>query len=240
MNSYLIVSESFNLIENEITKIIKDNELINFDFDSLPLDDLIYESNLFSLDNKPKHILVKSSILFSSKFDEVDKLIQLLKTSNSILIFTSNKVDQRMKIVKYFKDKNSLFNLNIDYKNIYTLINDYVKNNNFNIDYDTTKYLVSLYGLNFDIIIQELKKMFLYFNETHKIVYKDALGIISTPLNNNIYKFMDAVLEKDLSKALGLLKDLIIYKIDESMIIILLARISNDFKYINITIRKRI
>lgn len=224
MKSYLIVSESFNLIQEEINKIVEDNTLINFDLNNMSIKDLIYEATSITLDNKPKYILIKNSNIFSSKYEDVDKLINLLNNTTSIIIFTSNSIDLRLKLTKYFKEKNTIINLKVDYKNIYNLVNEYVKNNKYTIDYDTTKYLVSLYGLNLDIIIQELKKMFLYFNSFKNIIYKDALEIISTPLNNNIYKFLDAVLEKDLSKSLSLLEDLIVYKIDESMIIILLAR----------------
>lgn len=224
MKSYLIVSESFNLIQEEINKIVEDNTLINFDLNNMSINDLIYEATSITLDNQPKYILIKNSNIFSSKYEDVDKLINLLNNTTSIIIFTSNSIDLRLKLTKYFKEKNTIINLKVDYKNIYNLVNEYVKNNKYTIDYDTTKYLVSLYGLNLDIIIQELKKMFLYFNSFKNIIYKDALEIISTPLNNNIYKFLDAVLEKDLSKSLSLLEDLIVYKIDESMIIILLAR----------------
>ena len=224
MKSYLIVSESFNLIQEEINKIVEDNTLINFDLNNMSIKDLIYEATSITLDNKPKYILIKNSNIFSSKYEDVDKLINLLNNTTSIIIFTSNSIDLRLKLTKYFKENKTIINLKVDYKNIYNLVNEYVKNNKYTIDYDTTKYLVSLYGLNLDIIIQELKKMFLYFNTSKNIIYKDALEIISTPLNNNIYKFLDAVLEKDLSKSLSLLEDLIVYKIDESMIIILLAR----------------
>lgn len=224
MKSYLIVSESFNLIQEEINKIVEDNTLINFDLNNMSINDLIYEATSITLDNQPKYILIKNSNIFSSKYEDVDKLINLLNNTTSIIIFTSNSIDLRLKLTKYFKENNTIINLKVDYKNIYNLVNEYVKNNKYTIDYDTTKYLVSLYGLNLDIIIQELKKMFLYFNSFKNIIYKDALEIISTPLNNNIYKFLDAVLEKDLSKSLSLLEDLIVYKIDESMIIILLAR----------------
>ena len=224
MKSYLIVSESFNLIQEEINKIVEDNTLINFDLNNMSINDLIYEATSITLDNQPKYILIKNSNIFSSKYEDVDKLINLLNNTTSIIIFTSNSIDLRLKLTKYFKENKTIINLKVDYKNIYNLVNEYVKNNKYTIDYDTTKYLVSLYGLNLDIIIQELKKMFLYFNTSKNIIYKDALEIISTPLNNNIYKFLDAVLEKDLSKSLSLLEDLIVYKIDESMIIILLAR----------------
>ncbi len=224
MKSYLIVSESFNLIQEEINKIVEDNTLINFDLNNMSINDLIYEATSITLDNQPKYILIKNSNIFSSKYEDVDKLINLLNNTTSIIIFTSNSIDLRLKLTKYFKENKTIINLKVDYKNIYNLVNEYVKNNKYTIDYDTTKYLVSLYGLNLDIIIQELKKMFLYFNTSKNIIYKNALEIISTPLNNNIYKFLDAVLEKDLSKSLSLLEDLIVYKIDESMIIILLAR----------------
>ena len=121
-NVYLICSNSFHLLEDELKKILKDNPYTSFDLNIAELDDILEEASYFSLFDDKKYMVVKNASIFGaskrknkeenededkvSKKDE--KLLQYLNepNDNTVLIFTYNgKADTKKKICKIIKDR---------------------------------------------------------------------------------------------------------------------------------------
>lgn len=222
---YLITGKSHKLIDKEIKKIVKQNKFLTFNMKENDASLLFEECGYsFFLDEK-KYIVVKNFFTSLKEKDE-ERLLKYMEKPNSevVLIFTEEKVDARKKIIKKFKKDYSFNALEIDYKNIYDLVNRYITENNFKYDYNVVKYLVNMYGLEFDLIANELDKVFIYYKNPELLTINKIESIVSTPLNSNSFKFVDAVILKDLPLAKKLLNDLLIYKTDESSLITLLAR----------------
>ena len=103
MNVYLISIESYHLIDLEVKKIIKDNQVIKYNLNKSNIKEVIEEANYFSLTGEQKYIVVYNADFFGSdKIDEKDSeiILNYLKNPNltTTIIFTTQKqIDSRKK-----------------------------------------------------------------------------------------------------------------------------------------------
>lgn len=231
MNIYLISNESYRLINKEIKKIVKNNNFEAFNMNKSSIKEILEEAAYFSLDNNKKFLVVSNSDIFGSdKIDDsiTDALINYFNNPNpnTVIIFTTQKpIDSRKKIVKELKSKYKIINTpKMDKKTINSLLTNYVKEQDFDMDWETVNYVINNSYSNLDIMFNELDKIMLYYNFPCRIKYQDVVAIVGTELDNNNFHFVSAVVEKKLDEALKLLNSLKIYKVDSNVLATLLAR----------------
>jgi DNA polymerase-3 subunit delta len=227
MNIYLICGSYYHLINKEIKKIVKSNETINIYYDNML--SLLEKASYFSFDNSSKYYVIKNCPIFSGAKNEENEelLLKYMKKENpnSVLLFIVDTYDNRKKIVKTIKDNGKIIDTGkIDYKNIYTYINDYLKFYNYTIEYKATNYMVNTYGLNIDLIFNELDKVMIYYSKPSLIKESDLKKIVSNPLDTNVFHFIDACICKRKKEILNLYHDLKIVKVEDTMLIIMLAK----------------
>ena len=235
MKVYVINGESYFLINEEISKIIKDSKNITtFDLNINTLEDVIIEAGYYSIFQEDKYIIVKNANFFgSSKLSEDDTnlLINYLDSpqDNTIIIFVCNeKLDLRKKITKLVKDKYSLKVINnLKVYEIENRLKMYFQKNNMSIDEDSLKYIISNSLNNYDLIMMEVEKLILYYNKPSNISYNDVLKISARNINTNNFLLVDAIVNNDLEKSLELYNDLKIMKVEPTVLISLIAR---DFR----------
>ena len=233
--NYLIISNYYKLINKTINDIKNKNaETIKMDLNINTLEDIINEAKYNSLFDSNKNILVYNCNLFSNnKLTDEDQelLVDYLSNSNpsNNLIFIQNDAaDNRKKVVKLIKDKGKMFDFSkLYYNDLLKNINDYIKENNWDINNDVINYIIKSCNNNYDLICNELDKLILCY--PNKVSLDEARKIISTNINDNVFKFVDEVLKKDYEKSLSLLKDLKVYKVDPSVILNMIYR---DFRFI--------
>ena len=231
MNIYLISNESYRLINKEIKKITKDNKYETFNLNKSSIKEVLEEASYFSLDDNKKYLVVTNADIFGSdKLDDsiTDSLIKYFNNpnENTVIIFTTQKpIDSRKKIVKELKSKYKVITTpKMDKKTINSLLTNYVKENDFTIDWETVNYIINNSYNNLDIMFNEIDKIMLYYNFPCRIKYQDVVSIVGTELDNNNFHFVDAVVSKKLDVALKTLNSLKIYKVDATVLTILLAR----------------
>lgn len=231
MNIYLISNESYRLIAEKIKKIVKENTYKIFNLNKSSIEEIIEEANYFSLDGNSKYLVVSNADIFSSDKSDDNTTNLVLKylenpNSNTILIFTTQKpIDTRKKIVKEIKTKYKVINNSkMDRKSLNEFLNNYVKQKEFNIDYQTINYIINNSYGNLDIMLNELDKVMLYYNVPCHIKYADVERIVGVELDSNNFHFVSAVVDKKLEDALKILNSLKIYKVDSTILVSLLAR----------------
>ena len=231
MNIYLISNESYRLINKEIKKITKDNKYETFNLNKSSIKEVLEEASYFSLDDNKKYLVVTNADIFGSdKLDDsiTDSLIKYFNNpnENTVIIFTTQKpVDSRKKIVKELKSKYKVISTpKMDKKTINSLLTNYVKENDFRIDWETVNYIINNSYNNLDIMFNEIDKIMLYYNFPCRIKYQDVVSIVGTELDNNNFHFVEAVVSKKLDVALKTLNSLKVYKVDATVLTILLAR----------------
>lgn len=229
--NYLISAESYRIIDEEIKKIVKDSNYILFNANRCTVKEIIEEASYFSLDNSKKWIVVSNADFFGAgKISESDnellsKYLEIVNETTNIIFTTLNGIDLRKKIVKSIKNKGVIVNISkMDKRNINSTLTSYLKNYDYSIDYKTLNYIMDNSYNNLDIMFNELDKIMIYYGFPCTIKYNDVLNIVGEEKTNNNFAFVNAVIEKNLKLSLKILKSLKIYKVEPTVLVVLLAR----------------
>lgn len=231
MNIVLISANSYHIINEEVKKIVKENDYLIMNMNRSNISELLEEASYFSFDNTLKYIVVNNADFFGTgKIDEKEnqKLQNFINNPNpnTIVIFTTlNGIDLRKKIVKEIKEKYTLINiLPWDKKKMREEAEKYLKKYNYNIDYKTAYYIIENIYNNVDILFNELDKIMLYYNHPCTIKMEDVEKVVGKEIDSNNFHFVTAVIEKNLENSIEILNNLKIYKVEAISLIILLAR----------------
>lgn len=228
--NYIIISNSYHIIMEEVKKIVPNEDVIErIDFNDSSINEIINDASYTSMFNDKKYILVKNAEFLGSKSStKTDKLEAYLKDSNPLttLIFTSDtKVDERKKVVKLIKEQNNYFNIkNLTHKDIVDRVIKQVSNHKLKINYDDANYLTNKCLNNYDLVEMELDKVYLYYHEGDNVIRDTLEGIISSYLDDNNFKFVDAVVSNNYETSLRMLDDFKIEKVEPLALLSLIVR----------------
>ena len=230
MNIILISSESRQLLENKLSKIIKGtNNIVNYNMLENNIEDIIEEASYVSLFNEEKIVLVKNADFFGKeklKEKEIEKLENYMEHpyENTTLIFTTYEpIDKRKSITKNIIDKYEYIEIKAP-KN-QDLFQEIKRSlSNYNIDEKTLKYMVDSCLGNYDLVINEVIKIKDYFKLGETLSMKIIKEIIPSNIDDNIFKFIDYVIKKDLKNAQSFLEDFLTIKGDVLQLMNMLLR----------------
>lgn len=226
--NYLIAGTSNYLINEEIKKIIGDEEYTKIDYLDTTMDEIIVEASYNDLFGSKKNIIVKNATLFLEKNEAATKKLEKYLENpnpNTTLIFVCEKVSERLKIVSLMKEKYHAIILKPMYANdaAYKIMEE-VKKRNFTISYEDSRYIIDTSLNNFDIAMNNVDKICLYYDEPCKIKSDDVKELTSVSIEDNQFKFVDAVITGNYKQAFKILKDFKIQKIEPFILFNMLAR----------------
>lgn len=235
MNVYLIVSESYKLLNEEIAKVIpSDARVVKYDMRSSSLDDVINEAGYYSLLPETKYIVVKNASFFKANKKEEGtenndaKLLEKYlgnSSENSIIIYTSYEMpDKRKKIFKVINDNKKYIEIpSLNKKDLTYKCLDLLKNNGYKTTYEVASYIVDNSYTNYDILLNELEKIYTLV-KSKELTLKDIEGIISLSVSNKTFAYVSAVLKGDLKTAINSISTFEKMKIDPIVVLITLAK----------------
>lgn len=232
---YLISSNSFNIIDEEIKKITKKNPYDTFDLNSVELEEVLEEAAYFSLFDEEKYMVVKNATMFTSKKNAIDTpskkddlLIKYLESPNpnTNLIFTVNgKIDSKKKICKLIKTNYNLIEVgDLKPKEIVYKLDHQLKEDGYKCNTNTLYYIVNNSLNNYDLAISELKKIELYYQKPAEIKDNDVRNILSYNIEDNNFKFIDAIMKKDIKESFKIYDDLMLQKTEPIMLMSMLSK----------------
>lgn len=229
--NYLISAESYRIIEDELKKIVKNNNYLIFNAIKCSIKEIVEEASYVGLGIEEKWLVVSDADFFGTgKISESDndllcKYLENPIKSTNIIFTTLNGIDLRKKSVKLIKNKGNIINiLKMDKRALNTTLTNYLKSFDYSIDYQTINYIMDNSYNNLDIMFNELDKIMLYYSFPCKIKLADVIKITGEEKNNNNFDFVNAVVEKNLSSSLKILKNLKVYKVEPTTLVALLAR----------------
>lgn len=209
-NLYLIVGEDKELINFYLNKIMKEIGLdeekkINYDMNTSSISDILDEVSMISLFSSEKVVIGYNFDIGKINDNDRDYLIRYLNNNNSndrYIILIAGKVDGRSKDYKIFKDKFKIIDLlQVDNgKDIYKYVEDYIKDRGYKIDKYNLDYLVELLGNDINNINNEIDKILLYLNDDQVISREVIDKLVSDNIDNIMYEFTNAVLDRDYEK----------------------------------------
>lgn len=232
MNTYLIVSETIYKTKEILKELTKDiANIITFNMQENSINEILEEASYFSMFNDKKCIIVKNAKIFSSEKSNKEDLEKLEKyldneNKNTILIFIYNgKCDSKRKVYNKIKSAGNLYIVNnMTRTDIKNELLKYVNSKKYKIDDKSLWYIINNTLGNYDISINELDKIMMYYSKPSQINYNDVINLTSKLIIDNNFKLIDSIISKDLENSIYLLEDLKILKIEPSIIISLLYR----------------
>ena len=209
-NLYLIVGEDQELVNFYLNKIMNEigldeDKKINYDMNTSSISDILDEVSMISLFSSEKVVIGYNFDIGKINDNDRDYLIRYLNNNNSndrYIILIAGKVDGRSKDYKIFKDKFKIIDLlQVDNgKDIYKYVEDYIKDRGYKIDKYNLDYLVELLGNDINNINNEIDKILLYLNDDQVISREVIDKLVSDNIDNIMYEFTNAVLDREYEK----------------------------------------
>lgn len=209
-NLYLIVGEDQELVNFYLNKIMNEigldeDKKINYDMNTSSISDILDEVSMISLFSSEKVVIGYNFDISKISDNDRDYLIRYLNNNNSndrYIILIAGRVDGRNKDYKIFKDKFKIIDLlQVDNdKDIYKYIEDYIKDRGYKIDKYNLDYLVELLGNDINNINNEIDKIILYLSDD-KVISREVIDkLVSDNIDNIMYEFTNAVLDREYEK----------------------------------------
>jgi len=237
MNTYLIVSETnYNTLEK--LKELKNgiDNIITFNMDENSIDEILQEASYFSMFDDLKCVIVKNAKIFGSSKssdtnkskEDANKLLKYLENENknTKLIFIYNgKADSKKKIYNIIKDNGNLYSYasmtKTDMKNELSKI---VIKNGYKIDDSSLWFIINNSLGNFDLAVNEINKILIYYSNPCTIKHEDVVALTSKTLEDNNFKLVEFIINRDLENSIKALNEAKILKVEPNVILSLIYR----------------
>lgn len=230
---YLLYGNQNYLIDKKIKELTKNKEIYEIetmDLENSSIKEIIDNASTYSLFSNNKTLIIYNSYMFSStkKVDEKD--ISLLEkyiinpNKDTTLIFITDKIDSRKKIVSSFKKHCEVIEYN-EIDNINKLVEDMIKP--YKMTNDQINLLINRVGNDLYNLDNEIIKIKTYKNNDLIISDEDIINITTKSINVDIFNLIDNIINKNKDAALESYYEML--KIGEEPIKILVI-LANQFR----------
>jgi DNA polymerase III subunit delta len=217
-------SESFFIesLKKEIISRVLGEETENlstYDLEEVPIQEVVGDVETYPFFGEKKLIIATNPTFLKAKPDktpfehDIDSLITYLENpvdySVFVVIAPYEKIDERKKISKALKKYAQYVNCEpIKEKDVSSWIKSLANHFQITIDQDAVEIIENELSTNLQLLESELKKFSTYVGE-EGIVTKDVVeNLISHTSNSSSLRLVDAVIDRNLHRAISIFKDL--------------------------------
>ncbi len=232
-----IIKSSVNvLIATQIDKIFKQIEesgaveKIVYNCEETSLAEILEDANTFPMWSDYKLIVMSNANFLNSKGinsefeNDYEDLENYLKHKNnfSVLVFVTEDIDNRKKLVKSIRKNSTEFDLDkVDNSKIEQVIMSKLSKGNKVISNELAKEICHKLNYDLALIYNETDKLLLVTNDT--ITKKDVDSLITKTLEDNIFELTNAIVDKNAAKGYEVYKDLVQLKEDPVKLVAVVA-----------------
>lgn len=198
-----------------------------FEGKDIPIGEVIDLAETLPFLAEHRVILISDSGLFSSGGE---KMAEYLSSPNesTIFIFNESSIDKRSKLFKAVQSKGYVAEFGVQDENtLKRWIAGVLAREGKKITENTVQLLISKTGTDMDNIHMELEKLICYSMGREVITNEDVEAICTTRISNHIFDMINAIAERQKSRALTLYYDLLALKEPPMRILFLIARQCN-------------
>lgn len=198
-----------------------------FEGKDIPIGEVIDLAETLPFLAEHRVILISDSGLFSSGGE---KMAEYLSSPNesTIFIFNESSIDKRSKLFKTVQSKGYVAEFGVQDENtLKRWIAGVLAREGKKITENTVQLLISKTGTDMDNIHMELEKLICYSMGREVITNEDVEAICTTRISNHIFDMINAIAERQKSRALTLYYDLLALKEPPMRILFLIARQCN-------------
>lgn len=208
-NLNLIIGEDSKLVNFQLSLILEkidyvDENKITYDMNESNLSDILDEASMISLFASTKVIIGNNFDISKVNDEEIDYLSKYINCVNKsvYIILIASKIDARVKNYKVFKDNFNIVDTskNDNSNEIYDYVISRIKDNKYKMDKYDIEYFIQKVGNDINNINLELNKLFIYKEDNKEINREDIDLLIIDNIDNVIYEFTNAVIEKNIEK----------------------------------------
>lgn len=233
---YLLYGLEKFLINEEINKIIKNNQIDEYSISRFnakqnSIDEILLDADSMPLFGEKRLIIVEDAYFFTSEKAESDEIIKKIENylnnfnSKNIIIFISNaeKLDERKKITKLTKNVAKVVELNSK-KDSNVMIKELL--NDYNIDYKNINLIKEKLNNQNELVENEIIKLTTYKDDKN-ITENDIEKVISDYPKIDFFEFIDNIINKNIKESIKTYEELLKLKEEPIKIIVTLA---NQFR----------
>ncbi|MGY0694325.1 DNA polymerase III subunit delta [Virgibacillus sp. FSP13] len=238
---YLLYGSDSYFIQNlkkQITKTVLPTDdyenLVSYDLAETPIQEVISDAETYPFFGEKKLIIANNPTFLKAKPDKLpfDHDINVLQhyienpVDYSVVVFiaTYEKIDERKKISKLFKKHGAVANCSpIKEQEVSKWIKNQADNLNITIAPEAYDILEGEISTNLHLLQNELNKLALYVGDGGMVTREIAESLVSHTTNSSSLRLVDAVIGRDIHKAIAIFKDLEKMKEEPIALIALLA-----------------
>lgn len=213
----------------------KDMAITRYDLAETPLETVIEEAETLPFLVPYKIVIANNALLFtgakeSNKVEHnVDRLIQYMKSpvDYSVIIFTvdAEKLDERKKIVKAFKESNyNVPFLPLSPEDLVQWTKRRASKQSINMTDAAADQLILYTGGNLHTLAAELEKCFLFLGEGGELTTEVVDELVTRSTEQNVFILIEDIVQGNLPRAFTIFHELLKQKEEPIKILILIAR----------------
>ncbi|SDX67553.1 MULTISPECIES: DNA polymerase III subunit delta [Salimicrobium] len=236
---YLIEQEKEKIVRAETTKEEREFNYSTFNLEDTPVEEVVADAETLPFLGDRKLIVAENPVFLLAKppKSEVEHDINRLLTyindpapyTTLVLIAPYEKVDERKKVMKELKKKAEVKSFSaIKEWNMEEWVDKLAVELNLDLASGVKELVIQSAGTNLMVMRSELEKLGLYADNNY-ISTDIAEELLSSSLDTSGLKLVDAVINKDLGKAVSIYKELL--RMNEEPIA-LVALLASQFRMI--------
>ncbi|MGP4061648.1 DNA polymerase III subunit delta [Halobacillus sp. H74] len=239
--SYLIQENKNKIIKQTLKKEDREFNVSQYDLEEVPVEDVVTDAETFPFLGDGKVVIAFHPVFLKAKPDklsfehDVEALLEYIQNPAEytvlVIVAPYEKLDERKKVFKQLKKHGEVINCqpvkewDID-KWIQTLANEL----HITVPEEIHELFTQEIGANLMALRKEMEKLALNVGEGGVVTKELAEQLLSHSAEASGLKLVDAVMEKDLGRAIRIYKDL--EKLNEEPIA-LTALLASQFRIIN-------
>lgn len=229
-NAYLLVGEEDYLksvYTKQMVEAITDGNNMNetyYNGNDIDVNDVIENAKSSPFFAEKKIIVAENTNLFSSEGEALAELIPELPES-TVMVFVERKVDKRGKLYKAIKEAGHIAEIEKQgEQEVAIWAAKVLANSKKKITKADMSYLISMVGVDMEILSNELEKLICYCMNKPVIKKEDIDAVCSKQLSIRIFDLMDQMSYKNQKKALDCYYELITDKNEPFAILRMISR----------------
>ena len=239
--SYLIQENKNKIIQQTLKKEDQEFNISQFDLEETPIEELVTDAETFPFLGERKIVIGEQPVFLKAKPDklsfehDVDALLQYLQSpaeyTTLILVAPYEKVDERKKIFKALKKHGEIIPCQpVKEWDVSKWVDTIANDLHISVPENLHELFAQEVGTNLLALRSEMEKLALNVGEGGVVTRELAEQLLSHSAEASGLKLVDAVMERDLGRAIRLFKDL--EKLNEEPIA-LTALLASQFRIIS-------
>ena len=235
---YVLYGENDIEIDKYIDGLVKKNSIdtvIKYSYKETKVKSVLEECSYTDLfGNKKLVVMYEADFLTGSTSLNDEALLDYINMPNEDVIFVlksvTEKLDERKKVVKLLKEKAKVIEFKLlNEKTLKPYVDNYFKTRKYYISVDAVDEIARRLGPNSKAVDKELEKLLLYRIDKKEISLSDVKCLVTKYEENNAFKLVDALIDKDKGRVFTLYKKL---KEEKEEPVKLLTLLANNFRLI--------